>query len=151
MAVSTRSVGVGKTLRWIEYDPIMKMPERLEEYLVWRPLGVGSVTLVGSTLYPSLVLFHETVAAIEGGYLMAAYLFPVAMGVVFGWRLEGKYWLGFVWVGFLLYCGGLVLSLVALDGLLGHLYVVVISCAIMFAVQSFILFYKRFGQDGFRS
>ena len=60
---------------------MMKKPERLEEYLVWPPLGVGAVTLVGSTLYPSLARFHETVGAIEGGYLMAAILFYKRFGV----------------------------------------------------------------------
>ncbi len=59
----------------------MKIPDNKEEFLVWPPIGISTVILVGSTLIDSLTTYNHAIQNIENGTTIAAYLFPVCMGI----------------------------------------------------------------------
>ncbi|MCU7877098.1 MAG: hypothetical protein KZQ84_09910 [Candidatus Thiodiazotropha sp. (ex Lucinoma borealis)] len=123
----------------------MKIPENKEEFLVWPPMGVGVALFVGGTFLDSFAAYNETIQNIDGNAAMVGYLFPICMGLGIAFRLAGKYWLGFGWLAFLTYAGGLLIKLFSISGVMGYFYSLFISCAIMFATQSIYLYLKRFG------
>ncbi|MCU7932847.1 MAG: hypothetical protein KZQ90_18795 [Candidatus Thiodiazotropha sp. (ex Codakia rugifera)] len=122
----------------------MKIPENKEEFLVWPPMGAGVALFVGATFLDSFAAYNETIQNIDGNAVMVGYLFPICMGLGIAFRLAGKYWLGFGWLAFLVYAGGVLIKLFSISGVMGHIYALLISCTIMFATQSFFLYLKRF-------
>ncbi|MBT2971846.1 MAG: hypothetical protein KME56_17675 [Candidatus Thiodiazotropha sp. (ex Ctena orbiculata)] len=119
------------------------MPRNKDEWMAWPPMGAGVGSILGMTLFDALAAFHETILTIEGETILIGYLFPVCMGIGIAIRLEGRDWLGFAWLGFLLYLCGLGVKLITIAGVMGYTYAVLISCAIMLAAQSAVLYVKQ--------
>ncbi|MEW8658577.1 MAG: hypothetical protein AB2603_09610 [Candidatus Thiodiazotropha endolucinida] len=46
-------------------------------------------------------------------------------------------------LAFIFYLGGLLVKFISIDEMMGHVYTVLISCAIMLTAQSFFLYIKR--------
>ncbi|MCU7890465.1 MAG: hypothetical protein KZQ78_02175 [Candidatus Thiodiazotropha sp. (ex Ustalcina ferruginea)] len=123
----------------------MTIPGNKEEFLVWPPMGIGIAAFVGVTFMDAFATYNLTIQNIEGSSVIAAYLFPIAMGIGIAFRLAGKYWLGFGWLAFLAYISELLIKLFSISGVMGNVYTLFISCALMFATQSIYLYFKRFG------
>ena len=121
----------------------MKLPKSNEEYLVWPPMGAGILLFVSATIVESVHVYNKTAMSIEGGYLLAFYLFPILMGIGVSIRLHGKYWLGFSWLAFLTYICCVVIRHLSVDGALGYVYTVLFCCTIIFVMQSVLLYLKR--------
>jgi len=123
----------------------MKKPEDLEEFLVWPPIGVGAASIVGLTIHDSVKTFNETLLLFEGAYLTAGYLFPALLGFGISWSINGKYWLGFLWLSLLTYFLTLFIRFADLSGNVGKLYTILIMCSLTFLAQAIFLYLKRFG------
>ncbi len=121
----------------------MKIPKNTEEYLAWPPMGGIAGFFVGTTLYDVITKYHSLLQGQEEYHYSTGYLFPVFMGVGLASTLHGKYWLGFGWLSFLVYLAALILQLFNLQGILASTYIVITCLALMFAVQSLILYLKR--------
>jgi len=122
----------------------MKIPDNKEELLVWPPIGIGAVILVSSTLIDSLIAYNHAIQNIENGTTIAAYLFPVCMGIGIASSLNGKYWLGFGWLALFAYGCALITRYLSIFWYMGYIYAIFMCCAIMFVTQSTYLYFKRF-------
>ncbi|MES9924725.1 MAG: hypothetical protein ABW152_11565 [Candidatus Thiodiazotropha endolucinida] len=47
------------------------------------------------------------------------------------------------WLAFIFYLGGLLVKFISIEEMMGQVYTVLMSCAIMFTAQSFFLYIKR--------
>ncbi|MES9990807.1 MAG: hypothetical protein ABW098_02575 [Candidatus Thiodiazotropha sp.] len=129
----------------------MRVPRNKDEWMGWPPMGAGVASILGMTVIDALAAFHHTILSVEGETLLIGYLFPITLGMGIAIRLEGRDWLGFAWLGFLFYLCGLGVKLFSIEGMMGHAYSVLISCAIMLAAQSVVLVIKRRLQREFSS
>ncbi|MBV2125399.1 MAG: hypothetical protein KUF75_09640 [Candidatus Thiodiazotropha sp. (ex Ctena orbiculata)] len=121
----------------------MKVPRNKKEFMAWPPMGAGVASILGMTLIDALTVFHKTILTIEGETILVGYLFPVCMGIGIAIRLEARDWLGYGWLAFIFYLGGLLVKFISIEEMMGHIYTVLISCAIMFTAQSFFLYINR--------
>lgn len=122
----------------------MKIPSNKEEYLVWPPLGAGLGIFIGTTVAGVFTQYHELLLAQEGSGLFAGYAFPVIMAFAFAWRFHGKYWLGFAWLGVIVYCLAWLLSLFNPTVSVFASLLMLFSClSILFEVQASVLYLKR--------
>lgn len=124
----------------------MKTPQRLEEILVWPPMGGAIAFILFSTLHITLPAYQTLLGEYQGAPYYIGYIFPVIMGSVLAWQLHGKYWLGFAWLGFAFYLTALVLTLFLNAILVQNIFVVCMSLAILQAVQSAWLKLKRWSE-----
>ncbi len=120
----------------------MKVPRNKKDLMAWPPMGAGVGSILGMTLVDALGVFHKTILNIEGATIPIGYLFPVCMGIGIAIRLDAGDWLGYAWLGFLLYLFGLLIKFFSIEGAMGHLYTVLISCAILLTAQSVFLYFK---------
>jgi hypothetical protein len=111
--------------------------------MVWPPMGAGVGSILGMTIIDALAVFHKTVLNIEGESILAGYLFPICLGIGIAIRLDARDWLGFGWLAFLFYLCALLVKFISFEGGMGHVYTVLISCAILLAAQSATLYIKQ--------
>ncbi len=126
----------------------MKVPSSKEEFLVWPPMGASVGVVVGTTLFDVLETYLVVLQTHEGAYWFAGYVFPLIMGLSFAWRLHGKYWLGFAWLGFGVYLIALLLSWVndlSIDSasMSANIFLVLVCFSLLLTVQASVLFCKR--------
>jgi hypothetical protein len=111
--------------------------------MAWPPMGAGVGWILGMTIVDALAVFHKTVLNIEGESILVGYLFPVCLGIGIAIRLDARDWLGFGWLAFLFYLCALLVKFISIEEVMGHIYTVLISCAILIATQSATLYIKQ--------
>lgn len=130
----------------------MKIPRNKEECLVWPPVAILAILVVGPTLMGTVSTLHSYVPSVYGASVEAVYLFSIGMGAGLSLRLHGKYWLGFGWLAFLCYVLVQALRFMPESSAQQYSFVLSASMAIMFVVLSAVLYAKRVtihaGRDG---
>lgn len=116
---------------------------KLEEYRVWRPMSFAILVIVVMTAHVTFTVYQLLLQHYGEYSWFAGYLFPMVMGFVLAWRLDGKFWLGVAWVGFAFY--GLTLPLChwEMSNLTARIYMVSMCLAILFGSQGTVLWIKR--------
>jgi|GEM_PF-3406913 len=115
----------------------------LEEYKIWPAVGAGSLLVFVLWGGDVVRLFFQLLKSKPNADMLAATVFPVLLGVVFAGILQGKYWLGFVWLAVVSAHLSITMSLFDLAESFPSVFITLISLVIMFTVQGTALYTKR--------
>lgn len=119
------------------------MNKSLEEYKIWPAVGAGSLLVFALWGGDVVRLFFQLLEPKPNVDRLAATVFPVLLGVVFAVILQGKYWLGFIWLSVVSAHASIIMNVFELTTLYSEVFITLVSLLIMFAVQGAALYAKR--------